>query len=42
MSIYQESHCIIRNIKFVWQNLIDLLIAIKFNLIDQLASKEIE
>ena len=40
MLIYQESHLIIRNTKHIWRQLLDLLLAINFNLMEQLAAKE--
>lgn len=42
MLIYQESHLIIRNTKYIWRQLLDLLLTINFNLIEQLAAKDIE
>lgn len=42
MLIYQESHLIIRNTKHIWRQLLDLLLAINFNLMEQLAAKDIE
>ena len=39
MMIYQESHTIARNIKYVWKLLTDLLISINFNLMDEMAAK---
>ena len=42
MLIFQDSHLLIRNAKAVWQQLLDLLLGINFNLMEQLAAPEIE
>jgi len=40
--IYSESQLITRNIKKVWKLFLDKLITINFNLMDELALKEID
>ena len=37
--IYQESQTIIRNIKYVWKLLIDLIVTVNFNLMEEMAEK---
>jgi hypothetical protein len=39
--IIQESHSIIRNSKYVWKKLIKLLIAINFNIVEAMATREV-
>lgn len=38
----QESHLIIRNTKHLWRKLTDMLLTVNFNLMEQLASVDID
>ena len=42
MMIYQESQTIIRNVKYVWKLFIDLIVTVNFNLMEEMAAKQIE
>jgi hypothetical protein len=42
MFIYNESQLIVRNIRHVWKLLLDRLMTINFNLMDELAMKEVD
>lgn len=41
-SFMQESHLIIRNTKHLWRKLTDMLLTVNFNLMEQLASVDID